>query len=59
MLRDLRSPKGQGLLQKEGPPTFVAKPSIVAIYVLFERLSQGFEQKPSYFQLSTKDILLS
>ena len=26
---------------------FVAKPSIVAIYALFERLSQGFQLKPS------------
>ena len=32
-------PKGQGLLRKEGPPTyaiFVAKLSIVAIYALYE-----------------------
>ena len=50
---------------------FVAKPSIVAIYALFERLSQGFQRKPSCFhrayyeshlafeELSTKAILLS
>ena len=29
---------------------FVAKPSIVAIYALFEWLSQSFEQKPSCFR---------
>ena len=43
MLRDRRSPKGQGLLRKEGPPSniryFVAKLSIVVIYVPFEKLS--------------------
>ena len=47
MLCDRRSPKGQGLLRKEGPPMgppsnmryFVAKLSIIAIYVPFERLS--------------------
>ena len=50
---------------------FVAKLSIVAIYSLFERLSQGFQRKPSWFhrayyeshlafeELSTKAILLS
>ena len=50
---------------------FVAKLSIVAIYALFERLSQGFHRKPSCFrrvfkeshlafvELSTKAILLS
>ena len=50
---------------------FVAKLSNVAIYALFERLSQGFQQKPSCFlrafneshpafvELSTKVILLS
>ena len=50
---------------------FVAKLSIVAIYALFERLSQGFQRKPSCFrrvfkeshlafvELSTKSILLS
>ena len=50
---------------------FVAKLSIVAIYALFERLSQGFERKPSCFrrafneshlafvELSTKATLLS
>ena len=50
---------------------FVAKLSIVAIYALFERLSQGFQRKPSCFRrafnkshpafvdLSTKAILLS
>ena len=53
------------------PNCFVAKLSIVAIYALFERLSQGFERKSSCFrrafneshlafvELSTKDILLS
>ena len=50
---------------------FVAKLIIVAIYTLFERLSQGFQRKPSWFprafnesylvfaELSTKVILLS
>ena len=39
---------------------FVAKLSIVAIYMFFERLSQGFQRKPSCFrELSTKAILLS
>ena len=50
---------------------FVAKLSIVTIYALFERLSQGFERKSSCFrrafneshlafvELSTKAILLS
>ena len=36
-LRDRISPKGQGLLWKEGPQHFVAT-LIVAIYTLFERL---------------------
>ena len=87
-LRDRQYPKGQGLLRKEGPPTyallqnlvlshrvktnvFVAKLSNVAIYALFERLSQGFQRKPScirrafnesnraFVELSTKAILLS
>ena len=35
MLREQRSPKGQGLLRKEGPPAY-AKLSVVAIYTLFE-----------------------
>ena len=39
---------------------FVAKLSIVAIYVLFERLSHGFnESHPAFAELSTKAILLS
>ena len=49
---------------------FVAKPSIVLIYAFFERLSQGFQRKPSCFhrafneghpvfvELSSKAILL-
>ena len=49
---------------------FVAKLSNVAIYALFERLSQGFQRKPScirrafnesnlaFVELSTKAILL-
>ena len=49
---------------------FDAKLSVVAIYVLFEWLSQSFDQKPSCFrrafieshpvfvELSTKDILI-
>ena len=49
---------------------FVLKPSIVSIYAFFERLSQGFQRKPSCFlrafkeshpafvDLSTKAILL-
>ena len=38
---------------------FVAKPSIVAIYVLFVRLSQGFQRHPAFIELTTKAILLS
>ena len=58
--RDRRSPKGQGLLQKEGSPSpiqiryFVAKLCIVVIYVLFERVSHL-----AFVELSTKVILLS
>ena len=38
--QDRRSTKGQGLLRKEGPPTYaILLLSIVAIYALFERLS--------------------
>ena len=54
MLREQRS---LGLLRKEGPPPthfFVAKVSIVPIYALFERLSQGFKQKPSCFRKAFK-----
>ena len=55
--RERRSPKGQGLLQKEGPP----KLSIVAIYMFFSKafmelstkfslLLKGFQQKSACFQ---------
>ena len=40
MLRDWRSPKGQGLLQKEGPPGYAI---LSQNFELFERLSQSFE----------------
>ena len=72
--REQRSPKGQGLLRKEGPPTYAIlsqNNSIVVIYTLFERLSQDFQRKPSclrrafnksnpaFVDLSTKALLLS
>ena len=38
---------------------FVTKLSIVAIYVLFERLYRAFnESHPAFVELSTKDILI-
>ena len=67
-------PERSGSFTKGRTPNiryFVAKLSIVAIYALFERLSQGFQRKPSCFrrvfkeshlafvELSTKSILLS
>ena len=69
MLRDRWPLKGQCLLRKEGSPTYVflsRKFSIVAIYSLFERLSQRIERKlscfrrafneshPAFVELSTK-----
>ena len=68
--RERLSPKGQGLLRKEGPPTYAIL-SRNLVLSLFERLSQGFQRKPSCFhrayyeshlafvELSTKAILLS
>ena len=50
---DRRSPKGQGLLRKEGPPKYanlVDKLSIVAIYALYERPPKSFLRKSSYFE---------
>lgn len=67
VLRHWRSPKGQGLLQKEGHPRYAILPQD---FELFERLSQSFEWKsscfhrafnenqPAFVDLSIKDILL-
>ena len=61
--REQRSPKGQGLLRKEGPPTY-AIVSRNLVLSRFTRFLKGFhrafnESHPAFLELSTKAILLS
>ena len=70
MLREQRSLKGQGLLRKEGPPTYAILSRNLVLSRFFERLSQGFRRKlscfrrafnethPAFVELSMKAILL-
>ena len=61
--RERRSPKGQGLLRKEGPPTY----AILSRNLVLSRFShflKGFyrafnKSHPAFKELSTKAILLS
>ena len=65
-----RSPKDQGLLRMEGPPTYAIL-SRNSVLLRFGRISQGFERKspcfrrafnkshPAFVELTTKAILLS
>ena len=61
--RDQRSPKGQGLLRKEGPPT-CAILSRNSVLLRFTRFLKGFRRAlnkshPAFVEHSTKAILLS
>ena len=61
--REQRSPKGQGLLRKEGPPTYAIL-SQNLVLSRFMRFSKGFhrafnESHPAFKELSRKAILLS
>ena len=54
-MRERRSPKGQGFLWKEGPPTYAILSqnffeTIVAIYALLERILWRFQQKSTFFE---------
>ena len=66
--RERRSPKGQGLLRKEGPPTYAIL-SRNLVLSRFTRFLKGFHRafnkshpapiEPVFLELSTKAILLS
>ena len=63
MLREQRSPKGQGLLRKEGPPTYAIL-SRNLVLSQCTRFLKGChralnENHPAFVELSTKTILLS
>ena len=63
MLREQRSPKGQGLLRKEGPPTYAIL-SRNLVMSRFTHFLKGFhrafnESHPAFEELSMKAILLS
>ena len=63
MLRERRSPKGQGLLRKEGPPTYAIL-SQNSVFSRFTHFLKDFhralnESHPAFVELSTKAILLS
>ena len=71
-LQDRRSTKGQGLLQKEGPPTYaiLSRHLVLSRFTLFERLSLSSigksscfrralnESHPAFVELSMKVILI-
>ena len=61
--RERRSPKGQGLLRKEGPPTYAIL-SRNLVLSRFARFLKGFhralnESHRAFVELSTKAIMLS
>ena len=66
--QERRSPKGQGLLRKEGPPTYAIL-SQNLVLSRFTRFLKGFHRafnesypafiEPVFVELSTKAILLS
>ena len=63
MLRERRSRKGQGLLRKEGPPTYAIL-SRNLVLSRFTRFLKGFhrvfnESHPAFIELTTEAILLS
>ena len=54
-MRERRSPKGQGFLWKEGPPTYAILSqnffeTIVAIYALSDMILWRFQQKSTFFE---------
>ena len=52
--QDRRSPKGQGLLQKKGPPTY----AILSQNLVLSQLTHFLKSHPAFVELSTKVILL-
>ena len=61
--REQRSPKGQGLLRKEGPPTYavLSRNWVMSRFTHFLKgIHRAFnESHPAFVDLSTKTILLS
>ena len=56
MLRERRSPKGQGLIRKEGPPTYAI---LLRNLVLSQFTRNERHPDPAFVELSTKAILFS
>ena len=58
-LRERRSPKGQGLLRKEGPPTYASlSRNLVVVLSRFRRFLKGFHRAFNKSHLALKEFLM-